>query len=469
MFAQYLHGPGGTLGGNPTSHTPLVGGLIKIGQKVAQDSRTKTNPNLGSNPVPTTNGFAALDRLTNSIQPGSHLKRTPDMAGFDHYKFGGYPPIPDVQIAPFKRAYMPNSANIPVNVHRLSHVKVGQSVTVPLFLASEPYGQSSKDLGAMKTLFSEGMPTWVNKNVSKVNDVVRVEAQTVSTLNRKAVMKAYQNENLPLLDFDDFSETWAPFGLVKYIESGEVDQSNDGTSSSVLAILMDGPMEIPNIWLDWPKRLQVGDTLYLIHVSRSLGYEEKEREFMLRRDPDGFVEYYRNEERRRISARPAHDAQLRMLDEVARRRAEANRALDVPAVATSSSNYASDRDCGAGMMLSGQYSDSQQMRESLVHAKRNPPRYARWETYVTSNGMPPPKFVYNIPSIVNGELQEGGYRAIGTVLRDHPAFDDRTRWTFEIKTALYANPTNMGEMAPQWSECMKCLPKVRIQAFSSHA
>jgi hypothetical protein len=448
-------------GQNPAAG--IVGDLGTIGAQIASQ-QYGTSKNYGNNAVPPGHGLDSLDRVMRDIKPGTHTARTPELGFINRHFQSGTPPVPDVNFAPFKRPYMPNSSNVPVYTHRIGPMHAGRNVTVPIFLDGEQYGPAASNHGAMINLLPEGMPVWVCKLVRNYENKDLAEAQVVSGLNRAAAALAHQvTRRDPLMSYADFSKIWAPMGCVFYVQPGVRDDTT-GSDYSILTVQVDGTREIPNLWLNWHRRLHENDSLWLVFVARTVGYEEKERKFMLEGNPHGFFEYYQEQENERLAAEPSRMMQQYQEQERDRQIEEAV----ISGNGTLAHHVMTEalRSHSKGMALSGNRS-SGMARSKVPQPGEFGIRYARWETYVTSDGLPPPKWVYNTIS-PQGEKHFGGARFIGTVLGDKHDFDDSKRWSLEIDRLLYSSPTKMAETIHIGSTA-RSIPTVRVLIEASHA
>jgi len=449
---------------NTPSNVPLAAApmqmaraLQHIGQRVTSE-QTNTRGSSNANYNPLTSAMQSLDRLTTDIGPGARMKRSYDTAMFSSIFRGGNAPVPEAQEARFKRQSMPSNSNIPVRMHHTSTMKPGKSVTTILYLDGEAYGSAAQSHGAMLNLMQPGVAVWVCKySGTNAGKNMYVEVRDASVLNRTSLNNARAGAEHTLLDYHQFCQVWAQFGVAKYLDP-RGSAIAGGPNASILTVTMDGMVQVPGFWLDWKNRLQVGDTLWFIYVARTLGYEEEERRFMLEGNPYGFFEFWEKADADRRAALPARLQQQQQILTQQRR--------DDQAFLTGDAHPSSAPRNLPALSLSTKKNDAESdLLRVLPNADRQSVRYPRWETYVTSNGLPPPKWVYRTVS-PTGEKHNGGCRPIIRVTNNQAVFDNGQMFAHDIKLALYADPYLVpnGHM-----DRLAHLPKITGLAYSSHA
>jgi len=451
------------------SNVPLVAAPMSIGRTVEHigkrivSEQTNTHSTTGAHYNPPMSAIQSLDRLTTDIAPGARLKRTHDMAMLGSIFRGGNPPVPEVLEARFKRQSMPSNSNFPVRIHHMSTMKVSDCVNAILFLDGSAYGATGQDHGAMLDLLQRGVSIWVSK-YSKTGSGKHnyVEVKDASVLNRVSLNYARSGNQVRMLDYFEFTKVWAPFGISNYLDP-RGSAIAGGPTTSILTVTLDGRTKVPGFWLDWKNRLQVGDTLWWIFVARTLGYEEQERRFMLDENPYGFYEYWKQEDEDRKRALPARLQQDQQFFTQCKRAEQAYlEGQEDDRDPNDSSMYANL----AAMAWSNKKADMRfSPQRILADANLRAVRYPRWETYVTSNGLPPPKWVYNTVS-PQGEVHKGGCDPVGIVLNHQAIFATGHMFAHDIKLGLYADPL----LVPNGHTAnVARLPKITIQAIRSHA
>jgi hypothetical protein len=449
----------------------VIGNFISAhGQRVKNESNATNVVSSGamtmaSNQYPRTNAVGFVERTMRDLRGAAvPLKRkdSESMRKFASTFTGGQLPIPASDKVPFKRQFMPGNgtSDIRVRFAKLQDVyggNFGQDMRciLPLVLNGDKYGTVSRNPEAMKKLLPAGAPAFVKRRKYNEGKDAQTEVVTVFDINKTQKQLAIQgSKRIPTCE--EFYRVWSDCGTIVAFELA-IPSFGDANNLFIMNNFGQAD-ELPNLWLDWPERLHIGATCWLVWQMRSEGYEDEERDFMLRGEPGMFRQWLDIKLRNQFQLQKAiveHNAEYEMTLKTLQERA------------ASAGTSTSQLPLPAGM---NRYADGNGL--VLAHEKPRPvssiataTRYGRWEPYVTAGGRSVPTWVTNGVN-PDGTTWSGRARRVATILQDHREFDFADRWRVQIRAILYANPLAPAGAAENTADMFNRLPKFRAYVYA---